>query len=146
MKVILINDVKKVGKKNQIVEVSQGYANNFLIKKNLAVEATKINLKQLNTKIQKLENQEEEKIKEAEQIKQQIENEKIIFNLKSGINGNVFGSISTKQISAALTKRGYKLDKHAIICDPINYLGHAKIKVKLHKKVNAILTIKIEGK
>ncbi len=146
MKVILLENVLKVGKKDQIVEVSQGYANNCLFKQKLAVEATKTNLKKLKKELDNRTKIYEEEINVAKKLKKELENKEYVFTLKQGVNGNVFGSISNKQINQALLRDGYKIPKHAIIGDPIAHLGYDKVKLQLHKEVICELVIKVEGK
>ena len=110
MKVILKQDVKKVGKKGEIVEVSDGYARNFLIARGLAVQSTKKSLEILGE--QKKEEAALEAQKEADARKAAAELEKMTldFHVKSGAEGKVFGSVSTKQIAEELTKKGYTVD------------------------------------
>ena len=115
MKVILLEEVKKVGKADEIVEVSQGYANNVLFKQNLAVEATKGNLEKLKVKLANDDANYQDDIKEAKKIKTKLESMEFKFKLKEGKGGSVFGSISHKQIHVALTKEGFKIDKRSFM-------------------------------
>ena len=146
MKVILLQDVKKVGKKDQIVEVSQGYANNVLFKQNVALEATKGNLKKLGNQIDDRNESLAQKKEENEKLK--IELEKIIlkFKLKSGVNGHVFKSVSSKQIVQELKHMGYSIDKKMIDMENISHLGYDKINVILQKDVIAEVKVYIEEK
>lgn len=146
MKVILLEDVKKVGKKDEIVEVSQGYANNCLFKQKLAVEATAHNLKKLDEALKNRKEQYDNEVKEALKQKSELEKLEFKFTLKEGKGGNVFGSISSKQINQAVLQAGYKLEKHAVLGEPVAHLGYDKVKVQLHKEVIAELTILVEGK
>ena len=102
MKVIFIKDLKKQGKVNEIKEVSDGYATNFLIKNGYAVKYTKTSNEILNTSLKNKAIQEENDIKEATKLKQQLEKIELVFNVKSGKDGRTFGTISTKQISEKL--------------------------------------------
>ena len=141
MKVIFIKDLKKQGKVNEIKEVSDGYATNYLIKNGYAVKYTKGSLDRLN----RIE--EEKAIALAEQTKKEIEKLKIQFNVKTGSNDKVFGNISTKQISDELKEKGYDIDKKKIIIDlPLNVLGNHFVEVELHKKVKAKLNIELISK
>ncbi|MGL5021361.1 MAG: 50S ribosomal protein L9, partial [Mycoplasmatales bacterium] len=133
MKVILLEDVKKVGKKNELVEVSQGYANNVLFKLNLGVEATKTSLAKLNKKLEEEAKNYELNVAEANRLKEELEEREFVFKLKAGKNGSVFGSVSTKQINLALKEAGYNINKHAIHGDPIAHIGYDKVEIELHK-------------
>lgn len=143
MKVIFIKDLKKQGKVNEIKEVSDGYATNFLIKNGYAVKYTKTSSNILNTEIENAKIKEEQDIKEANKIKEKLEKQSIKFQVKSN-NGKVFGSVSTKQIEEELKKLGYIIDKKQLKIDmPLSSLGVHKVKVELHKKVEAILNIEL---
>ena len=99
MKVIFIKDLKKQGKVNEIKEVSDGYATNFLIKNGYAVKYTKTSNEILNTNMKNAAIKEENDIKNAKEIKSKLEKEELVFNVKSGTDGRTFGTISTKQIA-----------------------------------------------
>lgn len=142
MKVIFIKDLKKQGKVNEIKEVSDGYATNFLIKNGYAVKYTKTSNEILNTSIKNKQLEEEKNIKEATKIKQELEKIEIVFNIKSGTNGRTFGTISTKQIAEKLNELNYKIDKKQIMIDnSLNVLGTHFVKVSLHKKVECQLKV-----
>ena len=142
MKVIFIKDLKKQGKVNEIKEVSDGYATNFLIKNGYAVKYTKTSNEILNTNLKNQALEEEKNIKEANKIKQQLEKLEIVFNVKSGTDGRTFGTISTKQIAEKLNELNYKIDKKQIIIDnPLNVLGTHFVKLNLHKKVECNLKV-----
>lgn len=142
MKVIFIKDVKGQGKKDEIKEVKDGYAMNYLIKNKYAVPYTETSNKRLNNEIKERKIQEEKDIEEANKIKEKLKKEKISFKVKTGKEDRVFGSISSKQIKDELDNLGYKIDKKKIILDtPISSLGHHFVKIELHKKVVAELEI-----
>lgn len=142
MKVIFIKDLKKQGKVNEIKEVSDGYATNFLIKNGYAVKYTKTSNEILNTSIKNAAIQEENNIKEATKIKNELEKKELIFNVKSGTDGRTFGTISTKQIAEKLNEMGYKVDKKQIeIGLALNVIGTHYVKVNLHKKVTCELKV-----
>ena len=142
MKVIFIKDLKKQGKVNEIKEVSDGYATNFLIKNGYAVKYTKTSNEILNTSLKNKAIQEENDIKEATKLKQQLEKIELVFNVKSGKDGRTFGTISTKQISEKLNELNYKIDKKQIIIDgSLNTIGIHYVKLNLHKKVECSLKI-----
>ena len=135
MKVIFIKDLKKQGKVNEVKEVSDGYATNFLIKNGYAVKYTKTSSDRLNSDIENIKNKEAALIKEANELKDKLSKESLKFTVKSN-NGKVFGSISSKQIADELDRLGYKIDKKKIKIDiPLSSLGHHIVKVELHKKV-----------
>lgn len=142
MKVILLKDVKKQGKKDDIIDVSDGYANNFLIKNGLAVRYTEGSSKKLNFELKQKQDEEDRKVLEFEKIKKEIENKKIVFTVKSGKDGKIFGTISSKQISEELKKMGYVIDKKTIVMDHvIDMLGTHIIMANVHKRVSIKLTV-----
>lgn len=136
MKVILLQDVKKQGKKDQIIEVSDGYAINFLIKNGLAVQATKTSKERLENELDIRKQQEEERIKEYEKIREELKNENIKIKVKTGNQDRVFGVVSSKQICEELKNLGYDIDKKKIVLDnPLDVLGTHTVKINFHKKV-----------
>ena len=144
MKIIFIKDLRGQGKKDEIKEVKDGYAENFLIKNGYAIKYTTKSNEILNKQIEKRNDDEKKLIKECEEIKKKLENIEISFKVKTGKDGKVFGSISSKQISEELSKKGYKIDKKKInIKDTINNLGTTVVDINLHSKVVAKLKIKL---
>ena len=136
MKVILLKDVKKQGKKDDIIEVSDGYGMNYLIKNGLAVAATKTSTKILSNELDKRKQEEEELVKKMQEMRDKIIRENIIFKVKTGAMDKVFGNVSSKQIAEYLNKMGYKVDKKQIQIDaPLDTLGVHNVTVELHKKV-----------
>ena len=145
MKVILLQDVPKHGKKDEIIEVADGFAKNYLIKQGLAVPESKSGVAKLEREMQNKKEDEEKLIAEAEKIKKALEKEQLIFSVKCGIDDKVFGSISSKQISEELKKKGYNIDKKKInISEDLATLGVHKIKIELHKKVIFDLKVVLE--
>lgn len=146
MKVILLEDVKNVGKKDQIVEVADGYARNFLIKGHLAVQATKTSQGILDNQRLQEDLKEKQKFADANALKVKLETLKLTFQVKAGADGKVFGSISSKQIAENLQKNyGISIDKRKIVDNgPINTLGLSKIKIDLHKNVIAEITVHLK--
>ena len=144
MKVILLKDVKKQGKKDQIIDVSDGYAKNFLIKQGLAVPCNTANENKLNRDIKSRKDAEEARIKECEDIKKKLEKVTLNFKAKTGKDGKMFGSISSKQIADELKNKGFEVDKKIISCDHnIDSLGIHIVDVELHKKVVAKVNIQV---
>lgn len=144
MKVILLKDVKKQGKKDDIIEVSDGYANNFLIKNGLAIRYTEGSKNKLNYEINERQKEEDKKIDEFNKIKKELENKRICFTVKSGKDGKIFGTISSKQISDEIKKMGYNIDKKTIVMDHvIDTLGTHVVVANVHKKVQIKLTIQV---
>lgn len=136
MKVILLQDVKKQGKKDEIINVSDGYAKNFLIKNGLAVPVTEGSKKILNQELETRKLEEGKRIQEFQQLANILKNKEVSFQVKTGKEDRVFGNISSKQISEALKQMGYTIDKKCIKIEyPIASLGTHLIKVELHKKV-----------
>ena len=145
MKVILLQDVAKHGKKDEIIEVSDGFAKNYLIRQGLAVPESKSSVAKLEKQIQQKEDTEQKEILEAEKIKKTLEKEKIVFKVKCGKDDKVFGSISSKQISEELKKQGFNIDKKNIqIKENIDTLGTHNVKIELHKKVIFDLKVLLE--
>ena len=114
MKVILLSDVKKVGKKDQVVDVSDGYANNYLIKNKLAVLYTKKSKEVLDEQVSERNILEQQKIKELNEIKKALENKMFNFKVKTGKEDKVFGKVSSKQIQDELKSKGFNIDKKCI--------------------------------
>ncbi|MGN1379799.1 MAG: 50S ribosomal protein L9 [Bacilli bacterium] len=144
MKVILLKDVKGQGKKDNIIDVSSGYANNFLIKNNLAVAYSETSKKILDNEIIMRELEESELLKKLNIIKNDLNDKIIEFKVKTGKEDKVFGTISSKQISDKFNELGYKINKKNIIIEnPISNLGTHKVLIKLHKKVEFFVNIKL---
>ena len=144
MKVIFLKDVKGQGKKDEIKEVKDGYAKNFLIKCGYAVAANTGSLNRLDKELKTRELKENELIKEMEELKKQIEKITLSFNVQTGSLDKMFGQISIKQIVKELNEKNIKIDKTKILLDhPITTLGTHDIKIELHKKVIANLKINV---
>ena len=143
MKVIFIKDLKKQGKVNEIKEVSDGYAINFLIKNGYAVKYTKTSSNILEADIKKKHEEEESLVKEATKLKERLEKISLEFGVKAN-NGKVFGSISSKQISEELKKLGFDIDKKMIdTSGGLSSLGSHIVNINLHKKVKAELVVRL---
>ena len=145
MKVILLEDVKTLGKKGAIVEVSDGYARNAILPKKLGVEATPKNLNDLKLQNQHADKVAQEKYENALELARKLEEVKVVVNLKKGENGKLFGSVSSKEISAALKEQtGIEIDKKKMhLAEAMKNLGTYDVAVKLHPKVTAKLSVKV---
>tara|TARA_B100001559_G_scaffold138627_1_gene116469 strand:- start:1717 stop:2157 length:441 start_codon:yes stop_codon:yes gene_type:complete len=143
MKIILTQDVKKLGKKGDIIEVKDGQARNHLIPNNFAVEANKKNLNELDAKNESVKKNDLQNKQVALDICKKLEKEKIIFKVKEN-SGKLFGSITTLAIYEELSKLGYKVDKRNIYLKrPINTLGKFEIKIKLYNEIFTNISIEI---
>ncbi len=144
MKIILVKDVKKLGKKGDIIDVKDGQARNYLIPNNLAIEGNKKNLNDLKAKNDSKIKMDQQNKEAAIDLANKIQNELLIFNVKEN-SGKLFGSITTGLIYEEMVKLGYKIDKKNIdLKKPINTLGNFKIKIKLYNKVFANITIEVK--
>ena len=148
MKIILLQDVKSLGKKGQMVEVNNGYARNYILPKNLGVEATSKNVNDLKLQKAHQDKVAAEQLKEAQELAAALSEKSIQVEMKVGEGGKTFGAISTKEIAAAAKEQlGYELDKKKISVDePIKSLGSHNVKIKLHPKVTAQLVLKVAEK
>ena len=143
MKVILLQDVKALGKKGDIVNVNDGYARNAIIPKKLGVEATPKNLNDLKLQNKHADKVAQENYENALELKKTIENSKVVVKLRSGEGGKTFGSVSTKEISAAAKEQcGLDIEKKKLVLpNPIRNLGVTNVPVKLHPKVTGSLKV-----
>ncbi|HLQ75157.1 MAG TPA: 50S ribosomal protein L9 [Alloiococcus sp.] len=148
MEVILLQDVKKTGKKGEIKEVSDGYARNFLIKKGLAKEATAGAKKELEAKNQARKREEKEEFEEAKKQKEILEGNPIEILEKASEDGRLFGSVTTKQIAEQIKKQlGIKVDKRKINQNvQMRSVGSQEVEVKLHRDVIAKLLVRVNAK
>ena len=148
MKVILLEDVKSLGKKGEIVNVNDGYARNFILPKKLGLEATSKNLNDLKLQKQNDEKVAQEKLDAAKALAEEIKEKSITVKIQAGVEGKVFGSISSKEIATEAKKQlNMDIDKKKIVIpDAIKSLGTYNVNIKLHKYVTATLTVKVEAK
>ena len=145
MKVILLQDVKSLGKKGEVVKASAAYARNVLFAKGLAIEANNKNLNDLKLQIRHKEKVEEENLKAAEEMAEKLKSVKVEVSIKTGKEGRTFGSVSTKEISAAAKQQlGLDLDKKKMqLEESIKSLGVHEVPVRLHAKVTGILRVSV---
>lgn len=145
MKVILLQDIKGVGKKGDLLEASDGHARNFLLPRKLAAEATKSNLQELETKRQSQAHHKQQELEAAQELAKSIEEQPINIKVKMGENGKLFGSVTNKELADALkSQRGLDIDKKKILLtEPIKTSGAKNAEVKLHTNVTAKLVVNI---
>ncbi len=146
MKVILLQDVNKVGKKGELVEAADSYARNVLIRKNLAVEATGKAINDLKLKRANDEKVAEENLERAKELKEKLDVSSVVVRAKTGEGDRLFGSVSGKEIAeAAKEQLGIELDRRKIVVEnPIKTIGTMTAVVKLHPKVKAELKVNVE--
>lgn len=145
MKVILLQDVKSLGKKDEIVNVSDGYARNFVLPKKIGIEATPKNLNELKLKKANEDKVAAEKLAAAKELAEKMDKESITLSIKVGEGGRTFGSISSKEIAEAMKSQlGYDVDKKKIIMkDAIKNIGSFTVGIKLHTSVTAEMAVKV---
>ena len=145
MQVILLEDVKKLGKKGEIVEISDGYARNFVLPKKLGVEANSKNRNDLKLQKANADKIAKEQLEAARELAGVLETKEVALKMKSGEGGKAFGSISSKEIAQAAKEQcGFDLDKKKMVLEePIKSCGNHIIPVKLHREVTAKLTVKV---
>lgn len=143
MEVILLDDVKSLGKKGDMVTVNEGYARNFLLKKKLGVEATAHNKNELKLQKQHEEKLARERLEEAKAFAEELKEKSITVSIRTGSGGRSFGSVSTKELAAAAKEQlGYELDKKKMVLDvPIKSPGIFTLPIKLHPKVTGELKV-----
>ena len=145
MEVVLLEDVKALGKKGQVVKVNDGYARNFILPKKLGVEATSKNLNDLKLRKANEEKVAQEHLEAAQELAKKLEAAKVELKIKTGEGGRTFGSVSSKEIAIAVKEQlGYDLDKKKIqIKEAIRTPGMHLVPVKLHQKVTAELKVHV---
>mgnify|MGYP000479725931 CR=1 FL=1 len=145
MKVILLEDVKSLGKKGEVVNVSDGYARNFIFKKNLGLEANGKNLNDLKLQKANAEKMAAQLLAAAKELAAKLEAASVTLSIKAGANGKTFGSVSSKEIGKAIEDQiGLEIDKKKLVLpEPIKTFGTHEVPVKLHKDVVAKLAVKV---
>ncbi|HIS47044.1 MAG TPA: 50S ribosomal protein L9 [Candidatus Scybalocola faecigallinarum] len=146
MKVILLEDVKSLGKKGEMVNVSDGYARNFILKKKLGIEATAQNINDLKLQKANEEKIAKEQLEQAKIFAEEIKEKFVTVSMKTGEGGRTFGSVSTKEIAAAAKEQlGIDIDKKKLqLAEPIRSLGTTIVPYKVHPKVTAQITVKVK--
>ncbi len=148
MKVILLEDVKSLGKKGEIVEVNDGYARNFILPKKKGVEADSKNLNDLKLQKKNDEKMAQERLDDAKALADELATKSITIKMDAGVEGKLFGSISTKDVANEAKKQlDLEFDKKKVVLpENIKQLGTYDVKIKLHPEVQATLTIKVVAK
>lgn len=145
MKIILLQDEKKLGKKGEIIEASEGYARNYIIPKKIGVEATPKNMNDL--KLQKANEAKvaQEQLEAAQELAKVLETKQVVVKMKAGEGGKAFGSVSSKEIVAEFkAQHGIELDKKKIVlADSLKTFGNYEVAVKLHPQVTGKFTVKV---
>ena len=145
MKVLLLVDVRGTGKKGEIKEVSDGYANNFLIKNGKARKADASALSENKSKMEANDYHKEMERQDALRLGNELKGKHIVLKIKCGENGKTFGSVTAKEIADALSKEGYAIDKRKIeLKEPIKTVGNFEVNVKLHPEVSVKLMVAVE--
>lgn len=146
MKVILIKDVKAQGKKGDVIDVSDGYARNFLFKNNLAIEATSVNLNSLKMAAAAADHRKSVEKAEAEELAKKLGGMNVTIKLKVSETGKIFGALNTQSIADALAKEGVNVDKKKIVLpEPIKTVGMHIVTVKPYAEVSAKLKVTVIG-
>lgn len=145
MEIVLLEDVKSLGKKGEIVKVNEGYARNFILPKKLGVEATAKNLNDLKLKKANQEKLAAQQLAAAKELGEKLEKASVTLAIKAGDNGKAFGSVSSKEISKAIQEQlNLEIDKKKLVLsEPLKTFGTHEVPVKLHKDVTAKLSVKV---
>ncbi len=145
MKVILLEDVKSLGKKGDVVEVNDGYARNYVLPRKLGMEANNKNMNDLKLQKANAEKVAREQLEEAQAFAKEMEEDEVVLSIKAGEGGRTFGSVSSKEIAQGYKQQcGKEIDKKKIILpDPIKSFGVFEVGVKLHPKVTGKLKVKV---
>ncbi|ABY93648.1 50S ribosomal protein L9 [Thermoanaerobacter brockii subsp. lactiethylicus] len=144
MKVILVKDVKNVGKAGEIVNVSDGYGRNYLLPRGLAIEATESNVKALNEKKKAEEKKRQQELEEAKEMAQKLSNLSLVLKVKAGENGKLFGSVTSKDVEEALKEKGFDIDKKKIVFNEnVKTTGTYYVDIKLYQGVTAKVKVDV---
>ncbi len=146
MKIILLQDVKTLGKKGDIIEANDGYARNYILPKKLGIEANAKNMNDLKLQKANQEKVAKEILENAKEFAKDLDTKEVVLTMKSGEGGKVFGSVSSKEIAQAFKDQcGVEIDKKKIVLsDPIKVFGLHDVKVKLHPQVTGTLHVKVK--
>lgn len=143
MKVVLLKDVKNKGKKGEIVNVNDGYAQNYLIPNGLAISASSSAINEANQAKQASAYKEEQNVKNAKDMAEKLQGKEYTIKVKSGANGKIFGSVTNKEVTELLEKQGFIIDKKKIEVDSIKSLGIYNVKIKLYVGVTTSIILNV---
>ena len=144
MKMILLQDVKSVGKKGDLINASEGYAKNFLLPRKLAVEATKSNLNDYELKQKAEAKRKQEELEKAQATAKELEDKVVTIKVKTGGNGKLFGSVTSKDVAAQIKKDlGVEIDKRKIVMDDIKTFGTVQAEVKVYAGITAKIFVQV---
>ena len=145
MKVLLLQDVKGQGKKGEIINVSDGYANNFLLKKGLGAVATADTINSVAIKNKAIERQKAEEKQKAMDDAKRLKSQTVTITASKGSQGKMYGSITNKEIAEELNKLGYAVDKKQVVLkDPIRVTGSYQVTVKMYAEISSVITVTVE--
>lgn len=146
MKVILLQDVKGVGKEGQVVDVSDGYARNFLLKKKLAKESSAANLNEVKLKQGARAEHEKRAYEAALELSKDLGGKSFTLKMKSGEGGKLYGAVTAADVSDLLKKNGYEIEKKQVVIEaPIKSVGTCGVRIKLHPKVSCQINVEVEA-
>ena len=144
MKMILLQDVKSIGKKGDLINASEGYAKNFLLPRKLAVEATKSNLNDYELKQKAEAKRKQEELEKAQATAKELEDKVVTIKVKTGGNGKLFGSVTSKDVAAQIKKNlGVEIDKRKIVMDDIKTFGTVQAEVKVYAGITAKILVQV---
>ena len=146
MKVIFLEDVKAKGKKGDVKEVAEGYANNFLIPRGLAIPATSNNMNMLANEKRKREQQEAQNLADAKALAEKLAGAGVVLRANCGESGRLFGSITNADVAAGLSEQGIHIDKRKVeLAEPIKALGEYEVLLRLHAEVQAKVKLEVKA-
>lgn len=145
MQIILLEDVKSLGKKGTVVKVNDSYGRNYIIPRKLGVEANAANLNDLKLQNANMEKLEAAKMASAREVKEKLDGRTFTVRIKAGKDGKTFGSVAGKEVAKAIMDEAkIEIDKKKIVMEPVKALGEQHVKLKLHKDINAEILLKVE--
>lgn len=145
MQIILLEDVKSLGKKGTVVKVNDSYGRNYIIPRKLGVEANAANLNDLKLQNANTAKLEAAKLASAKEVKEKLDGKSFVVRIKAGKDGKTFGSVTAKEVAAAIMETAkIEIDKKKIVMEPVKALGEQHVKLKLHKDINAEILLKVE--
>ena len=145
MKVVLLQDVKDIGKKDQVVNVSDGYARNFLLPRKLAKEATAAVMSEVKTKESAKAHHKREEVKAANELKAKLDGKEVTIKAKAGKGGKLFGAVTSKDVADALkAQHKIEIDKKKIVMKDIKTFSRADVEIKIYPEIQAKITVNVE--